>query len=217
MTKTMRTKDIILLHEAEAIIKDCFYENSFRFISGDDLKGMSYPMLEGIQEELQKGKRLGIKDDRNLEHFSSIIRYKLGKAILVLLLLTSPIFSQSKFEKLVVSQSIFAVTGALDYAIKEAPMYPEHRPDSFFWQTAWAGITYGTSFTVNLLVVKDAKYLLGCLTEDMTYYLCRKIFHKEDFPNKFGFPIIQDEVPFKTMVIIWGASLLYLLIDSLID
>lgn len=123
-----------------------------------------------------------------------------------------------KLTKLAISQLVFATVGALDYAIKEAPMYPNHRDDSFFWQTTWAGIAYGTSFSVNLLAVKEPKYLLGALTEDMSYYLCRKIFHKENFPEQFGLPVKlfgRDELPMKTVVIVWAASLVYLTLDAL--
>lgn len=148
------------------------------------------------------------------------------KKFLVILAITllysgvSVLAQQTKLEKFAISQSVFAITGILDYAIKEAPMYPNHRPDNFFWKTAWAGITYSTSFTVNLLAVKDPKYLLGCLTEDMTYYLCRRIFHKEQFPSQFGLPFKifgAEELPFKTVVIVWGIATTLLLIDALLD
>lgn len=134
------------------------------------------------------------------------------------LLAQEPQTKWDKLEKLGISQLLFASVGVLDYAIKEAPMYPNHRPDTFFWRTGWAGITYGTAFSINLLAVKNPKYLLGALTEDMTYYLCRKLFHKEDFPTNFGLPMRVfgvDQIPMRTMVIIWGVSLLYLTLDAL--
>jgi hypothetical protein len=147
--------------------------------------------------------------------------YKIG--LLICLLFMGQVYPQSvsksdRLTKLGLSQLIFAGIGALDYSIKEAPMYPSHRPDTFFWRTGWAGITYGTAFSINLLAVKEPKLLIGALTEDMSYYLCRKIFHKEDFPEKFGLPMRifgADHVPMRTMIIIWVASLTYLLLDAL--
>jgi hypothetical protein len=124
----------------------------------------------------------------------------------------------TKLTKLALSQMLFAGMGVVDYAIKEAPMYPGYRRDTFFWRSAWGGIIWGTSAGLNILVVKDFKYLLGMLTEDMSYYLCRQVFHKQNFPAQFGLPVRlfgADQVPMKAVLILWAASVTYLALDAL--
>jgi len=124
---------------------------------------------------------------------------------------------RSKFEKLAYSQLIFAGMGIVDYTVKEAPKYPGFREDNFFWQTAWGTMVWGSSISHNLLFVKDSKYLLGLLTEDMTYYLCRNIFHKQSFPNSFGLPLKvmgANNLPMSTVVVLWAAASLYLILDA---
>ena len=146
------------------------------------------------------------------------------KALLLILFFSPLLFAQEqpakneKLQKFGLSQLIFVGVGALDYGIKEAPMYPGYRENSFFWRTAWGGITYGSAITVNLLAVKEPKYLIGILTEDMSYYLCRKIFHKQDLPQRFGLPFRvfgADDIPMSAVIIVWAVSLTYLLLDSL--
>lgn len=124
----------------------------------------------------------------------------------------------NKLEKLGVSQMLFAGVGVLDYSIKEAPMYPGYREDTFFWKTAWGTMVWGSAVTLNLFLVKDAKYLLGILTEDMVYFLCRQVFHKQDFPSQFTLPFKimgTERIPMNNVAIIWAVSLTYLLLDAL--
>jgi hypothetical protein len=124
----------------------------------------------------------------------------------------------TKLTKFALSQMLFAGMGALDYAVKEAPMYPGYRKDTFFWQSAWGTMVWSTSIGLNMLVVKDFKYILGLLTEDMSYYLCRQVFHKQNFPVQFGLPFKVmgvEQVPMRTMLIIWAASVTYLALDAL--
>lgn len=123
----------------------------------------------------------------------------------------------AKLAKLALSQALFAGMGIVDYAIKEAPMQPGYRKDTFFWRTAWGGMVWGASIGANMMFVKDFKYLLGLLTEDMTYYVCRSIFHKRGFPENFGLPFRfmgLDDLPMKTVTIIWAASVVYLTLDA---
>lgn len=125
---------------------------------------------------------------------------------------------QTRLTKFAISQMLFAGMGVLDYAIKEAPMYPGYRKDTFFWQSAWGTMVWGTSIGLNMLAVKDLKYILGLLTEDMSYYLCRKVFHKQNFPAQFGLPFKvmgAEKVPMRAMLIIWAASVTYLALDAL--
>ena len=146
-----------------------------------------------------------------------------GKLLVVFLLCSSILSAQQlnldkKLTKFALSQAVFAGMGIIDYSIKEAPKYPLHREDSFFWQTAWGGMMWGGSAGINLLLVKDPKYLAGILTEDITYYVCRALFHKQAFPKDFGLPIKifgADKVPMTVVFILWGASITYLLLDSL--
>lgn len=124
----------------------------------------------------------------------------------------------TKLTKLALSQMLFAGMGVMDYAIKEAPMYPGYRKDTFFWQSAWGGLVWGSSIGLNMLVVKDVKYIIGLLTEDMSYYICRKVFHKQNFPTQFGLPFSfmgANQVPMRTMIILWAASVTYLALDAL--
>ena len=85
---------------------------------------------------------------------------------------------------------LFATVGTADWLIKELPMYPQKRPDSFFWQKAWGIVCWltPTLILVYLYHWLALAFLPLILIEDQTYFLWRKLVYKEPYTDTLYFP-----------------------------
>lgn len=86
---------------------------------------------------------------------------------------------------------IFIVVGVLDWCIKELPMYPGKRPDSFFWKTIWGGVCWGAAALAVLLICGWSGYIYLPLIfiEDLTYFLLRALVYKEAYSKTYYLPL----------------------------